>query len=69
MKTLSILLLALAMSACGNDYDERDYNNSQSMFTPICLDGVEYWIRGAGHKGYMAVRIDPATLQPKRCKV
>lgn len=65
-----LVLALLLLAGCGkapNRFDREDYNTSQSMFQPICLDGVEYWIRAIGRKGYMAVRIDPETLQPRRC--
>ena len=66
----TLLVLALLLAACGplpNRFDREDYNTSEGMFQAICIDGVEYWIRAASNKGYMAVRIDPETLQPRRC--
>lgn len=70
MKKLLIIIPLILLGACGpvpNRFDQEDYSKAATMFTPICVDGVEYWIRAAGSKGYMAVRIDPETLQPRRC--
>jgi hypothetical protein len=36
-------------------------------FTANCLDGIEYWYGQSGYKGYMAPRIDSATLDFVRC--
>ena len=33
----------------------------------ICLDGVEYWVFRNKNQAF-TVRIDPTTLQPKRCR-
>jgi hypothetical protein len=64
------VLLAAGLSGCKqaiNQFDAADYRVSETLFSTICLDGVEYWIRGASSKSYMAVRIDPASLKPKIC--
>lgn len=58
--------LVLALSACaptghGGDYTEENFN-------VICLNSVQYWIRGDIHQGYMATKIDPKTLLPATCK-
>jgi hypothetical protein len=37
-------------------------------FSIQCLQGVQYYVRVFGYKGYMAVVIDSETLQPKRCQ-
>jgi hypothetical protein len=66
---LLALSLALALSACApsNGFSADDYADSEDLFSTICLDGVEYWVRAAASKSYLAVRIDPETLQPRRC--
>lgn len=73
MKRTVILVVAtlLTLTACGrlpNSFTEQDYDRSQSLFSTVCLDGVEYWVRSTGQEAYMATRWDPDTLQPRRCQ-
>lgn len=70
---LAMAVAAVAVAGCdiaakNNLYSAADYAKSESHFTTVCLDGVEYWIRAAGHRGYLAVRMDPATLTPRHCR-
>lgn len=69
MKKLLVIAVLLVLAGCDNQWSDSDYSTSTNLFTSICIDGVEYWIRATGHKGYLAVRIDPNTLMPKRCKM
>jgi cbb3-type cytochrome oxidase subunit 1 len=32
-----------------------------------CIDGIEYWTRMIGYKGFMAVRVDPDTMSFVTC--
>jgi hypothetical protein len=43
-------------------------NWTTNDFTVICLSGVEYYMRAAGDKGYMAVKIDKDTQLPALCQ-
>ena len=64
-KTLLILVAATLLAGCGNMVDDEDF--TEHDFATVCLDGVEYWVRMVPYKAYMAVRIDPETLQPATC--
>lgn len=68
MKALMILVAATLLAGCGkawNRVDDGDFTGHD--FAVVCLDGVEYWVRVAPGKAYMAVRINPETLQPATC--
>lgn len=68
MKKLSMLLAAALLAGCGLRPNViEDGEMTTVNFSTICLDGTAYWIRAAGHKGYMAVRIDRTTRQPMSC--
>lgn len=58
---------AAALMLVGCNVISDGYYTAEN-FSVICLDGTEYWIRMAGHQGYMAVRIDRETRQPKTCR-
>ncbi len=74
IKTISVLAALILLAGCGpgnpapNSFDKNDYFTSESLFETICLDGVEYWIRGAYQKSYLAPRIDPKTMMPRACR-
>ncbi len=73
MKFGNALLVAVVVLLAGckdspNLWSQEDYFSAEHHFQPICLDGVEYWVRANGNKAYLAVRIDPRTLQPRPCK-
>jgi starvation-inducible outer membrane lipoprotein len=68
MKTLLLLSIAFVLAACSNNIKEEHYNTFQASTVPVCMDGVEYWAQSVRNKGYFAVRIDPVTMQPRRCK-
>jgi hypothetical protein len=71
IKTISVLATLTLLTACvprSNSFDKNDYFTSESMFETICLDGVEYWIRAAHHRSYLAPRIDPKTMMPVACR-
>lgn len=36
-------------------------------FTVICVDGVQYYTKTIGYRGFMAVAIDNTTLMPLEC--
>lgn len=61
MKKLIILAFVL-LSACMEDGSDQT-----GTMSTICLDGVQYWTRQAGHGRVMAPRIDPVTLTFVRC--
>ena len=68
MKTLSLLLAVALLAGCGLAPNRvEDGEMTTANFSTICLDGTAYWVRAAGHKGYMAVRIDRTTRQPMEC--
>lgn len=71
---LSVGLL-LALTACAPADGVPGRSSFESKLTAadmnvVCLDGVEYWQRAGGgyYRGYLAVKIDPRTLQPSTCK-
>lgn len=66
MKKALFILVAVTLLAGCNWVEDGEYNGDD--FATVCLDGVEYWMRKSGYSGYMAVRIDPETLQPARCE-
>lgn len=68
MKRAIAILAMIALTACVEE-DERPAINSNSdrTYRAECIDGIEYWVRHIGHKGYMAVRVDPDTLSFVRC--
>lgn len=71
MKHLFVVLTVCAMlTGCKLENNleghGRDFNSSD--FEVLCLNGVEYYARSAGNKGYMSVRIDSETLLPARCE-
>ena len=74
IKTISALVALTLLAGCGpeapapNSFDKNSYFTSEPMFETICLDGVEYWVRGAHQKSYLAPRIDPKTLMPRACR-
>ena len=72
MKRLFVLAAALLISGCAvKTYDqaERDHSeNNTNMFRSICLNNVKYWYRTSGHRGFLAVEINPETLKPMNCK-
>jgi hypothetical protein len=67
MKYVLIMTAILALAACK---DERPTTESESglNYKAECIDGVEYWVRSTGHRGYMSVRVDPKTLSFVRCE-
>jgi hypothetical protein len=64
--TCVALLLAGGLIGVAVHYDSIKTVNINDM-TVSCVDGVEYWTRTVGYKGYMAVRIDPDTLTFVTC--
>lgn len=68
MKLTISLIALLLLAGCGvRSNNIEDGGLSVANFSTVCLDGTAYWIRATGNKSYMAVRIDPATRQPKVC--
>ncbi len=69
MKYLTFAIMTLLLSGCGMKMDNvvDDNHYTVSDFSTVCLDGTAYWVRAAGHRGFMAVRIDPQTREPMRC--
>ena len=67
MKYTIALMALFALTACK---DERPVSESVSGrdYRVECIDGVEYWTRSIGNKGFMAVRVDPETMTFVRCK-
>jgi hypothetical protein len=68
-----ILAIAATLSLAAGEPNKSNafgfqYDAAEDRFETICLDGVEYWVRAAGNGSYLATRIDPETLQPRRCK-
>lgn len=37
-------------------------------FTVICVDGIQYYTKTRGYRGFMAVAIDKTTLMPLECE-
>lgn len=71
MKYLILLISAILLVSCTKKYDNeyREISEDQTeLFKSVCIDNVKYWMRNAGYKGYLAVRIDPKTLKPINCK-
>ena len=59
------LLLSLNAYGKANMADAKLDDEVDTLAKPhaACLDGFQYWAIG----GNLAVRIDPETLEPKRC--
>jgi hypothetical protein len=70
MKILILFFLVLLTGCSREHFGVVPNNNSfnKSDFSIQGLQGVQYYVRAAGYKGYMAVVIDSETLQPKRCQ-
>jgi len=68
MKWIAIPLMLVTLAACQDDREQTKSDNGKT-YNAECIDGVEYWVRWTGHKGYMAPRIDPKTLEFVRCNV
>ena len=66
MKWILIPVMLITLAAC-NDDRERVESEDGAGYRVECIDGVEYWLRWSGYKGYMAPRIDPETLEFVRC--
>ena len=58
-----VLVSVLFLAACIEDGSDQ----TDTMRT-ICLDGVQYWTKQAGHGRVMTPRIDPVTLAFVRCE-
>lgn len=70
MKKIALLLaVSLMFVGCGKSDNRIAAADefSEADFQSVCLDGVQYWMRAAARKGYLAVRIDPNTLKPVNC--
>lgn len=65
---LSIALVA-ALAGCQPKLDNALENGDfvESDFAVTCLDGTAYWVRKAGHSGYMSPKIDRETRLPAEC--
>ena len=63
-----ILIASLIFLAACNDERPSSQSDSGRDYKVECIDGVEYWVRTAGYRGYMAVRVDPKTLTFVRCE-
>jgi hypothetical protein len=57
-----LMTAVLALAAC----TEKEADRTTDM-TSICIDGVSYWLEGAGGSQMMAPRISPDTLTFVRC--
>lgn len=68
MKYTIVILAALTLSAC-KDERPRTESDSGRNYRAECIDGVEYWTRSGGNRGYMAVRVDPNTMSFVRCEM
>ena len=72
MKSKNIFMVAtlLILVGCSREHfgvTPQDTSMNEQHFSAQCLNGVEYYIRTQGYKGYMAVKINKETLQPSRC--
>jgi hypothetical protein len=65
-----LIAAAIAVFSLGACKDEREAASSEfgRNSSVECLDGVEYWVRNSGYRGYMSPRIDPHTLTFVRCE-
>ena len=64
---LSVCIIVAAVVIYTVVQTDKNTTASKEDFNVACLDGVEYWYRQNGYKGYMAVRIDPQTLTARTC--
>lgn len=63
-------ILAVGIGGCSGEPAPNIINDkyyTEKDFSVACLDGTEYWLRAAGYRGYMAVKIDRETRQPASC--
>jgi hypothetical protein len=67
MKYVLIAAVALTLAACKEDERPTVESESGRNYRVECVGGIEYWVRYSGHNGYMAVRVDPATMSFVRC--
>ncbi len=68
MKYVLMAAIVLTLAACKEDEHPSIESVSGNTYRVECIDGVQYWFRHIGYKGYMAVRVDPETLSFVRCK-
>lgn len=66
MKYILVTTAILVLAGC-NDETSNAKSESGRTYKVECIDGVEYWIRAGGNRGYMAVRVDPKTMSFVRC--
>lgn len=51
--------LMLCLTKAQKEENSKTYNSEDKQFAEwISPDGVHYWVREAGHQGYMAPRYD-----------
>ena len=62
-KIIAASLLCISLVACKAPASTEP---DEGYYSSICLDGVEYWHQW--RKATLAVRIDPETLKPIKCK-
>jgi hypothetical protein len=67
MKYVIMIASFAILSACKPDTRERQMSEQGLSYAAECIDGVEYWMRFSGHKGYMSPRINPDTMTFVRC--
>lgn len=65
MIKILIVSTIILLAGCGRD----NYSVHSSDFSKQCLDGVTYWFKAdvGSYKGYLAVYINPETMQPEKC--
>jgi hypothetical protein len=68
-RVLLYAALIVVLAGCSAKLDNviGDGEYVESDFAVACLDGTAYWVRKAGHSGYMSPKIDRETRLPAEC--
>jgi hypothetical protein len=71
MKYGFLIVVLVFVAGCVSEAEQSTPSTSSryvgETYELECIDGVEYWFRAVGNKGYLAPRIDPETLTYVRC--
>lgn len=72
-KIAAIVMIPIALTSCAPNAEQltedsrKVSENLRLRIKLVCIDSVGYIYKSGHHQLGLAVKIDPATLQPERC--